>query len=152
MTIHVVNKGKNGEREIADLLRTEIYVLIARNTWDDETNSKLYDLVQRNQNQSAEGGGDINLLGLSVEVKRCETLEVEKWWRQATASAERNGDAPVLIYRQNRKAWHVVMEVGLGVTASSTMRVRGTIDIESFKMWFSAYAKAKIDAGELNRI
>lgn len=150
--VHVVNKGKTGEREVADMLRTEIYVLIARNAWDDATKSKLFDLVQRNQNQSAEGGGDLNLLGLSVEVKRCETLSVDKWWQQACTSAARNGDNPILIYRQNRKAWHVVMTASLDVTTTSGMRVRATIDIDSFKVWFSAYAKAKIDAGELNRI
>ena len=107
--IHVVNKGKTGEREVVDMLATEIYYLMHQHQYDDATKAALHGIVQRNQNQSAVGGGDINILGLSVEVKRCETLAVEQWWRQCETSAMRNGDVPVLIYRQNRKAWQVVM-------------------------------------------
>lgn len=150
--IHVVNKGKTGEREVVDLLATEIYYLMHQNQYDDETRAKLYSLVQRNQNQSAEGGGDINVLGLSVEVKRCETLEVEKWWRQACTSAARNEDAPVLIYRQNRKQWHVVMMGWLALPQGNHIQSRVTISMEEFKVFFASWAAYKIERGDLNRI
>lgn len=150
--IHVVNKGKTGEREVVDLLATEIYYLIHLNGYDDETKAALYGIVQRNQNQSAVGGGDINILGLSVEVKRCEQLAVEQWWRQCTTSAARNGDVPILIYRQNRKPWNVVMYGWIGLADGSHMRARVTIGVDEFKVWFQGWAKHKIARGELNRI
>lgn len=150
--IHVVNKGKTGEREVVDLLATEIYYLIHQHQYDDETKAALYGIVQRNQNQSAVGGGDINILGLSVEVKRCEVLEVDKWWRQCTTSAARNGDKPVLIYRQNRKQWHVVMDSHLVLPNNAMMIQRATINHEAFTQWFAEWAKQKIAAGDINRI
>jgi len=150
--VHAQNKGKAGEREVANLLRHEIYLLMHKHQYDDATLAALNNVVQRNQNQSAEGGGDITLFGLALEVKRCETLEVEKWWRQAVTSANRNGDVPVLIYRQNRKPWRVVMTGEIGLDDVSQYRCRVTIDLEDFQKWFSAWAERKIRAGDIDRI
>lgn len=150
--IHVVNKGKTGEREVVDLLATEIYYLMHLNKYDDETTAALHGIVQRNQNQSAVGGGDINILGMSVEVKRCETLAVEQWWRQCTTSAARNGDLPVLMYRQNRKPWHVVTTGWLMRTDGTMMQSRVTITLEDFKKFFADWAQHRIALGDINRI
>ncbi len=147
-----LNKGKNGERQVADLLRHELYLLMHKHQYDAETMVALHSLVQRNQNQSSAGGGDINLFGLSIEVKRHETLSVEAWWRQAEASAARNGDAPVLMYRQNNKAWHVVMMANVPLDDRSHYRCRVTIDVDTFKAWFSGWAERKIARGEIDRI
>lgn len=109
-------KGQEGEREIIKLLR-------------DVCGEEIE--LSRNLNQTREGGHDIvGLEWLAIEVKRQETLDVEAWWRQTLAQAGRD-KVPVLVYRQNRKAWHVVMwgEVG-------GMRCRVTISILTFKAWF----------------
>lgn len=50
--------------------------------------------------------------GLHIECKRHERLEVNKWYNQATADAERMKDGkPVVIYRQNRKQWMIVLSL-----------------------------------------
>ena len=150
--IHVVNKGKTGEREVVDLLATEIYYLIHQHQYDDETKAALHGIVQRNQNQSAVGGGDINILGLSVEVKRCEVLEVDKWWRQCTTSAARNNDVPILMYRQNRKPWNVVMLGWLSLADSAQTQARVALTLEDFIKFFASWAAYKIARGDINRV
>lgn len=153
--IHVVNKGKEGEREVCRLLNGVLQeILTEMKGLDEQTRAAVRSIVQRNQNQSAVGGGDINLLGLSIEVKRQETLSVDTWWKQAQASAARNGDKPVLMYRQNRKAWHVVMDGLLPVAAgySVTTGARVTIDLDTFLRWFGFWAERKISYGEVNRV
>lgn len=151
MTIHVVNKGKEGEREVCRLLNQVLQTLAP--SFDADTQKLLAGVVQRNQNQSAVGGGDINLFGLSIEVKRCETLEIEKWWRQATTSASRNGDKPVLIYRQNRKAWHVVTDGYVPLTNMTRLHgARVQFSLDTFLEWFRHWATEKIAAGELTRV
>lgn len=149
--VHVVNKGKEGEREVCRLLNGVIQDIAGN--FDLETQEQLAGVVQRNQNQSAVGGGDINLFGLSIEVKRQETLSVEQWWRQATASAARNQDKPVLIYRQNRKAWHVVMDGYLPLTNMTRMHgARVEVSLDTFLAWFRSWVLQKISEGELSRV
>lgn len=72
---------------------------------------------QRNQNQSAVGGSDItNPFKWAIEVKRCETIEIDKWWKQVTDAAK-PGETPFLIYRKNAlpgkvhgpKAWNIIL-------------------------------------------
>lgn len=150
--VHIVNKGKTGEREIATLLRGIIYRVVQDEGYDEETANTLYMLVQRNQNQSAEGGGDINLLGISFEVKRQEGLAINQWWKQCTTSAARNGDVPVLMYRQNHKAWNVVMMVNMYVTPTMQIPTRAQVDMVAFEAWFYQWVKAKVAAGELGRV
>jgi Holliday junction resolvase len=149
--VHVANKGKEGEREVCRLLNAEINAIIAANTLDQATIDMLKAVVQRNQNQSAVGGGDINLFGLSIEVKRQETLSVEEWWRQTTKSAERNGDKPVLIYRQNNKKWHVVIDGWLPLP-HDFHSARTTINLESFQAWFRRWVEHKVKSGALARV
>lgn len=150
--VHIVNKGKEGEREVANILRTVIEKVIETENYDDETVSTLRGLVQRNQNQSAEGGGDINFMGISFEVKRQETLSVNQWWKQCTTSAARNGDVPILMYRQNRKPWNVVMMVSMYVTPTLHLATRAEVDLPAFESWFYQWVKARVAAGELGRV
>lgn len=150
--VHAQNKGKQGERDVANMLRHEIYLLMHKHQYDPDTMVALHQLVQRNQNQSAVGGGDISCFGLAFEVKRQETLALPEWWRQCVTSAERNGEEPILIYRQNNKAWHVVMNAYIPMGNQRMQGVRATIDIEAFKVWFSNWAEWKISKGEIDRI
>jgi hypothetical protein len=74
-------KGKDGELEVAALLRDLLGFHVARNL-----------------TQARDGGHDlIGLPGWSAEVKRASTPRVPEWWRQTVAQA---GDAkPVPLYQ-----------------------------------------------------
>ncbi len=150
MGINVRTKGQQGEREIAKILNIEVAgahrkVGLPRLPTQDE-------LFQRNQNQSAVGGSDLsNPLGLDIEVKRQEQLSVNAWWKQTLAAAARTGGIPVLMFRQNRKAWRICMLADLPLQAlgeggySCLTGVKVEIDMNTFKDWFRGYYKKKIN-------
>ena len=152
MGINIVDKGKEGEREIVRLLSIVIERVIADGCYDEQTVSLLRAAPQRNQNQSAVGGADIQLFGISFEVKRQETLSVNTWWKQCTDSARRNEDMPILIYRQNRKAWNVVMMAHLYVAPTQHLPARVETDIDTFEKWFFHWVKACVASGYLDRV
>lgn len=94
--------GKAGERELANLLNklvsdcaVELGVPAPK------------PLMSRNLSQTRDGGFDILAFEFAVEVKRQETLAIDKWWAQTIASAGEKY-IPVLIYRQKHKQWRVV--------------------------------------------
>lgn len=159
MAINIRAKGANGEREVANTLNNIIVRVMTAQGWPEEEIQKAAKCVQRNQNQSAVGGNDLtNVFGLSIEVKRQETLSINTWWRQCIASALRNKEIPVLIYRQNHQAWNVVMYLqnplptvqnvpGEALYASSTMRAE--IDWPSFQSWFERWVHRKLLNGEI---
>lgn len=120
-------KGANGERELAKWLNDEF---------------DLPEDAKRNLLQTREGGGDINVGTFIFEVKRRETLALNKWWLQVTQAvrdmeAQRMNDECVPItgivaFRQNGKQWefligahHVGVEFGY-------VRLNKTV----FKHWF----------------
>lgn len=50
--------------------------------------------------------------GLHIECKRHEKLEINKWYTQAAADAERMQDGkPAVIFRQNRRQWMIVLSL-----------------------------------------
>ena len=50
--------------------------------------------------------------GFHIECKRHEKLEINKWYTQAVTDSERMKDgAPVVMYRQNRGQWMIVMSL-----------------------------------------
>lgn len=98
-------KGQTGEREIAKLLN-DVY----HKVYNEAGRPLPEDPVQRNQLQTAVGGCDlVGTLDFAIEVKRQEQLSVNTWWAQAIESAKRLNHQPVLIYRQNKRKWMVVM-------------------------------------------
>ena len=110
-------KGKRGEREFLNLL-----------------GDALGKHLERNLNQSASGGCDCVALlpdyNIAIEVKRCETLSVPAWWRQATKQAKTLEASPVLAYRQNKKKWQIVVEGDFSPWEVSPKPT--TIDFDSF--------------------
>lgn len=105
--VNIRTKGQTGEREVADALNYRASLAFQKAnvpfSWSD-------DGAQRNQLQTAVGGCDLtNTWGLAVEIKRQEQLSVNTWWAQCVKSAERLQQEPVLIYRQSRQPWRVVM-------------------------------------------
>ena len=106
--INVRNKGASAEREVVNMLND--LVVKARKGWGLPALDKQDLPVQRNPLQAAIGGGDItNPFGFDIEVKSCAQLSINAWWKQCTASAERSGGTPVLMYKGARKGWRVVM-------------------------------------------
>lgn len=88
-------KGKRGEREFANIMRD----------WLGEN-------ITRRIEQTRDSGHDLDgLEPFAVEVKRCETLKIPSWWRQATKSAECSGLRPALAYRRNGEPWKVMVEL-----------------------------------------
>ena len=89
------DKGQRGEREFASIM-TE---------W-------LGGVIRRRLGQERDEGHDlVGLEPFAVEVKRCETLKIPEWWRQAKKSAHAAQLRPALAYRQNGKDWKVMVEL-----------------------------------------
>lgn len=148
--VHVVNKGKEGEREIARYLRGVIGDVIKQIPTLTQTDiDRLSEIVQRNTNQSSSGGCDIMLFGIAIEVKRQETLNLNNWWNQCLTSAVRNDHTPVLIWRQNRKPWSVMMhvEIPISETGESVLGV-GVVKLEHFLTWFHHHITNVIKRGD----
>lgn len=78
-----VSKGKRGEREVCDELQPIV----------DSVATSLgmsAPRIRRNLQQSGDGGEDIiGLPWYAIEVKRCETLALDRWWRQCVTQARR---------------------------------------------------------------
>ncbi len=161
MGINIRQKGAEGERQVAKALNEVIAAVLREQQWSPEIIAGCEKCVQRNQNQSAVGGCDLsNVFGLAIEVKRQEQLSVNTWWTQCVAAAARNREFPVLVYRQNRQSWSVIMygslalptlnEGGLGATRSISARVE--VSWETFLEWFNAWVHRKLMNGEYPRV
>ena len=88
------NKGANGERELANLLR---------DNWGYE--------VKRGQVFNHQSDL-IGLDGIHPEVKRVERLNVHEAMKQAvTESQIRNDGIPTVFHRRNRTEWLVTMRL-----------------------------------------
>lgn len=157
MTINIRAKGQNGEREIADMMNLVVMRVMKDLGHSEADVLAVANTVQRNQNQSAVGGNDLsNTFGLSIEVKRQEDLSINAWWKQCAEAAARNGELPVLAYRQNRKPWRMRLPVALPLPNNAQLgqgyqAVIGEINESDFKLWLYHWIRAKISSGEAPR-
>jgi hypothetical protein len=120
MALNSRNKGQRGEREAASLL----------GTWIEKD-------LRRNLSQTRDGDADLlDIPGLTIEVKRQETLNVNTWWRQVCRAADNRGDIPVLMYRQNRKEWQICLPAYLLVIGA---KGRLTLGEPDFRVWLMHY-------------
>ncbi len=143
MAINIRQKGQNGEREIADMLNS-IYLKVLQDNGLPEKDKRDHPF-QRNQNQSAVGGSDLsNPFNLDIEVKRQENLSINTWWKQCVESAKRSGGEPVLVFKQNRKAWRVMLMCSLETYPGNFVRTRCEIDIKDFQAWAYSYLTYRI--------
>lgn len=148
-------KGAGGEREVATMLNVIIVQVMTSMGFPPEQIAAASKSVQRNQNQSAVGGCDLNnVFGMAVEVKRQENLAIPAWWRQTVTAAERNNELPVLIYRQNRKPWRVRTYAWLVLPGgaepgmwSRQKQFVAEFDIDTFKAWFAQWVQGKLEQG-----
>lgn len=140
-----LNKGKDGEREVATALNGVLWSL--HKEMDLPIPTHLW--VQRNTQQSAVGGCDLTgTFDLIIEVKRQEALSINTWWAQCTASAKTLEGLPVLIFRQNKQKWRVMVVAALqlpniiGDIPWELARVELTWD--QFLAYFKNYARRKL--------
>ena len=87
-------KGADGERELAQILSTELGLC-----------------VQRKLGQARDGGHDLTQTGpFAWEVKRRKGIAVHEWVEQAVAACGPH-DIPVVACRGDGKGWLVVMRL-----------------------------------------
>ena len=95
MAVNSRRKGKEGELELARILRT-------------------YGFNTR-RGQQFKGGGDspdvMGLPGVHIECKRVQNLNIEKAMVQSRTDAEETDDVPVVIHRRDREKWKVTMDL-----------------------------------------
>lgn len=106
MSINSRNKGKVGERELAERL-VEI---------------GLCESAERSARCGVTGAADVwGIPGVHHECKRVEKLNVEKAMDQAKGDA-RNGDIPAVFHRRNRGEWMVTVRMSdLAVMSARVM-------------------------------
>ncbi len=86
------NKGKRGERELANLLKEE-----------------GYDCKRGQQFCGANGNADvIGLNGIHIECKRVERLNLKEAMNQAISDSK-DGNIPTVFHRANNEGWKVTM-------------------------------------------
>lgn len=172
------SKGQRGEREVAALLQAvvnEVYQAAGhhvlteaeREAWRScgkaaSLAATTIPQIQRNTIQSDRGGFDlVGLDWLAIEVKRCETLQVESWWAQCKRQAGPiltmltppalvgYRKEPVLMYRQNHGQWHVRM-LGDILVPKASRHVRCAVDItlQAFLTYFRTRLRAELEAAK----
>jgi len=89
------SKGKRGELEFVRLCRDEGF---------DARRTAQY------CGNSGEAADVVGLPGIHVEVKRVETLNVEKAMQQARRDAGKSGRVPIVAHRRNGEKWKITMD------------------------------------------
>lgn len=137
------SKGARGEREVINMLQPIVDKVCI------ETQSEQISLL-RNSLQSRQGGYDmLGLDWLALEIKRCETLNLKSWTEQCLAQASKH-QVPVLIYKQNNRAWQVMMHGLLVPGGSTNLKVWCGVSVESFLAYFEMKLKHELTK-ELNK-
>ena len=86
-------KGKRGERELANLLK-----------------SYGFDCRRGQQYCGINGNADVvGLPGIHIECKRVEKLNIVETMEQAINNADGTGNVPAVFHRKNGKGWLVTM-------------------------------------------
>lgn len=135
------SKGKRGEREAVKALQPTIDKVYESYGMEPP---KLF----RNQNQSADGGYDIaGLEWMALEIKRCETLSIPKWWRQCTSQGS-SDQVPILMYRQNSKKWNIIMYGYMEVCKGARIKARIQVDLPTFLIYMESKIRASIHEKE----
>lgn len=148
--VNIRTKGADGERKIATALNLITFERL------QALGLPMPDkpIVQRNQNQSAVGGGDLTgTFRMSIEIKCQEALSVGTWWKQCVKSAKQNGDMPVLIYKQNHKGWKVCLLTNLWLPGNhSGPWVMSQISWDDFQEYYKVYVDACLQNSDVPRV
>jgi len=153
MPINSRTKGQTGEREVVHLLNGIIEQVLASMPWDEAVATAARLCIQRNQNQSAVGGSDLNgVFGMAVEIKRQENIQIDTWWAQTIAAAKRNNEHPVLLYRKNHQPWRCVTMGNAPLPGGRMGSMRVQFEQDAFSTWFYQWVYYKIVEGDLPRV
>ena len=87
-------KGKRGEREVAQILREHGYA--------DARRTAQYAGV------TADSSDVIGLDGFHIEVKRQERANIYEWFAQAKRDA--GNDTPIVVFRRSGDKWMLLIE------------------------------------------
>lgn len=91
--VNSCQKGKSGEREFANLLKSMG--------------------VEARRGQQFSGSPDspdvVSSLPVHWEIKRSQTLSIMKWYKQA-CDEKKEGTEPVIAFRQNGEKWLCVID------------------------------------------
>lgn len=91
---------------------------------------KLYDIV--------------GIPWLALEVKRVENQSgINGWWKQ-TLDATKEGQVPVLLYRQNNRPWMVRTRVSLRVRKGVSVKCTVTMSFAQWAVWFEQKLSAEL--------
>lgn len=146
-------KGATGEREAVRMLDSIIERLLASQEWPADVVKAAQECIQRNQNQSAVGGCDLNgVFGMAVEIKRQEQLSINTWWKQCEEQAKRNNEHPVLLYRQNNNPWRCITIGAAPLPGGRMGTMRIQMEEDAFKVWFYQWVYYKMMAGDVPRV
>ena len=148
--VNPIQKGKRGEREAYHMLNAMIMEVMRGLGFPEDRIQAAATTVQRNQNQTAVGGSDlVNTFGLAIEIKRHENISpINSWWNQTVTAATRNGEIPVLLYRQNHGKWRCQTLMQVECPVGDGRMFRAEIDYDSFCIWFKDWVRVKLQQGE----
>lgn len=132
------NKGARGEREAIALLQPVVNRVCAdcgkvpfaliRDT-RQRYQAKLYDVF--------------GIPWMALEVKRVENQSgLEGWWRQ-TLAATKEGQTPVLMYRQNNQPWKVRTRVTV-LAGKSKIKITVNMRVDDFLVWFEYRLRSEL--------
>jgi hypothetical protein len=118
------DKGARGEREVIDMLQP-IVDKAYEDAYPDVSQITLRQItpqLKRTSSMQADGGGcDVcGLPWLALEVKRCETLQLDAWWQQCLQQAKPS-QMPVLMYRQSKHRWRVRCWLQIAVASTAVV-------------------------------
>ena len=85
-------KGQTGEREVCHIL-------------SDHFNRE----IKREIGQARDGGMDIDLLAVGVEVKRRKSLKLLRDWMTQIKKAVRKGQTPLVVAREDNGEWLAIL-------------------------------------------
>ena len=89
------NKGKRGELEVARILR--------ENGFEDARRTAQY------CGNTGDAADVVGLDGFHLEVKRCETIRIMEWLKQAIRDCK--GKIPLVVFRRNNDEWFVCLRL-----------------------------------------
>lgn len=127
-------KGAQAEREVIKRLQAVVDYAVGKDKC----------VLKRNLEQYRGGGADITCTVekydlFAFEIKRCEKLMLEKFWKQTLKQAKKSKRRPVLIFRRNREAWSVMIFINLGTHKN----IKAIISLNDFLKYYAEILSRK---------
>jgi hypothetical protein len=127
VVINARSKGAGGERELIGYLQATVDKIVGVGTIK----------LERNLEQVRSGGVDVvGIPWLSAEIKRCEKLELNKWWTKLVGLTTKE-QVPVLFFRRNNEAWSVRVQIRIPMTDGRWVKSVATVSLEDWTLWFA---------------